>query len=424
MTQPLNSIASELDPLVEELLARGLHAPPTVTPYERLVLAVEALSLAKTDAVIRRIVSQVARVLTGADGASYVVRDGDRCAYVDEDAIGPLWKGRSFPMDVCVSGWSMRQRAPVVISDINRDPRVPQDAYRATFVKSLVIVPIRTTHPVGAIGVYWADHHEATPEEVRLLQSLADAASVAAQNVRLFENLQRSLDILRQRNREIERFVEMVSHDLRTPSVTIGNYVGLLRARLEVEDATGAKEALTGLETTARHMAALLEDLSLFLRTGEPVTSPTPVSLQSVVNEALALHAEQLGDHRVELRVCEVADSLVADQSRLLAVFQHLIRNAVEHRGAGRPLRLEISASREGDSVHCTVRDNGVGIDPLYLERIFGIFNRVEGRNTGTGVGLSIARRIVEAHGGRMWAESGGAGQGAAFHFTLSAEPS
>lgn len=133
-----------------------------------------------------------ARRLTGADGATFVLRDEGQCYYADEDAISPLWKGQRFPLEMCISGWTMLNRRPALIGDIYRDARVPHEAYRPTFVKSLAMVPIRTIDPVGAIGNYWAHHHEPSAAEVELLQALADSTAVAMENVRAYEELERA----------------------------------------------------------------------------------------------------------------------------------------------------------------------------------------------------------------------------------------
>ncbi|MDE2440622.1 MAG: GAF domain-containing protein, partial [Betaproteobacteria bacterium] len=158
---------------------------------EHLVEVVLELSHARDLATIMAIVKRAARSLTGADGATFVLRDGDQCHYADEDAISPLWKGLRFPMSACISGWSMLNRQSAVIEDIYADPRIPADAYRPTFVKSLVMVPIRRADPVGAIGSYWAQHCRPGPERVKLLQALADTTAVALDNVRLYAELEK-----------------------------------------------------------------------------------------------------------------------------------------------------------------------------------------------------------------------------------------
>jgi GAF domain-containing protein len=146
---------------------------------KRLTMAALELSRASSLLTVQTIVRRAARDLTGADGATFVLRDGDQCFYADEDAIGPLWKGARFDMRTCISGWVMRQRSAVVIEDVYADPRIPFEVYRRTFVKSLAMVPICAAAPVGAIGTYWATPHRPGEEEMALLQALADRAADA-----------------------------------------------------------------------------------------------------------------------------------------------------------------------------------------------------------------------------------------------------
>jgi GAF domain-containing protein len=161
-------------------------------PMRDLVGVIQELSLARSVPVIQQIVRAAARRLTGADGATFVVREGARCRYADEDAISPLWKGQRFALSRCISGWAMLNRRPAVIEDIYTDDRIPHDAYRRTFVKSLVMVPIRTRDPIGAIGTYWARRRAPTDHEVELLQALADSTAVAMENVRAYQELEQA----------------------------------------------------------------------------------------------------------------------------------------------------------------------------------------------------------------------------------------
>ena len=168
---------------------------------ERLLRAVQELSMATKLAEVQRIVRTTARDLAGCDGATFVLRDGDQCYYADEDAIAPLWKGSRFPMEACISGWTMLHREHAVIPDIYADPRIPHEAYRPTFVKSLVMTPVRTMAPVGAIGAYWADLHEATDEEVSLLRALADATSLALEKVSIHHELEQEVALAQEAHR-------------------------------------------------------------------------------------------------------------------------------------------------------------------------------------------------------------------------------
>jgi diguanylate cyclase (GGDEF)-like protein len=169
---------------------------------EFLLQVVQDLSMAHDLSRVMGIVRHAARTLTGADGATFVLRDKECCYYADEDAIEPLWKGSRFPMRACISGWVMMNRSPVIIEDIYADLRIPVEAYRPTFVRSLAMVPIRAKDPVGAIGNYWARMYRPDPLQMKILQALADTTSVALENVQLYETLESRV---RERTAELER---------------------------------------------------------------------------------------------------------------------------------------------------------------------------------------------------------------------------
>lgn len=168
---------------------------PSIALYiqamERLLIVVQDLSLARTIERIMEIVRVAARELTASDGACFVLQDKGYCYYADEDAIAPLWKGQRFPMDACISGWTMMNRIPAVIANISEDMRIPWLAYEPTFIQSLVMVPIRTLDPIGAIGIYWAAQHDPLVQEIKILQALADTTAVAMENVQVYSELDR-----------------------------------------------------------------------------------------------------------------------------------------------------------------------------------------------------------------------------------------
>lgn len=173
----------------EHIAPRGLESVDAERLAD-LIDTIERLSLAHQTVTVQDIVKHAARRLAHADGATIVLRDGEQCFYVDEDAVSPLWKGRRFPMSACISGWAMQHRQSVAIADIYADARIPHDAYRPTFVRSLLMTPIRSIDPIGAIGVYWADVTEVSGDERALLAALADTTAVALENVRVWEELE------------------------------------------------------------------------------------------------------------------------------------------------------------------------------------------------------------------------------------------
>lgn len=163
---------------------------------ENLVEVVQRVSLAQDMEQIMTIVCSATRQLTGADGASFVLRDDDNCFYADEEAVRPLWKGQRFTVDTCISGWVMNNREPVSIPDVYEDPRIPLEIYRTTFVRSLAMVPIRTQNPIGAIGNYWATTHSPTPDQLRILQIIADSTAVAIQNILAHQEFEERIRLL------------------------------------------------------------------------------------------------------------------------------------------------------------------------------------------------------------------------------------
>jgi GAF domain-containing protein len=152
---------------------------------ELLNEASKCLAIAGDESEVASIVRTLARTVAGADGATVVLRRGDRVAYVDEDAIAPLWKGRDFPIEACISGWAILHRQTVVIDNIYDDARIPIVAYKPTFVNSLVMAPVRPADPIAALGAYWAKPYRATRREVAGLEAVAQVTAVALERVRV-----------------------------------------------------------------------------------------------------------------------------------------------------------------------------------------------------------------------------------------------
>ena len=179
--------------------AKGEAKMAEFAPYseamERLLVVVQQLCVARRLDAVMEIVCHAAREITGADWATFVQREGDFCHYAEEDAISPLWKGRRFPISSCISGWTMLNRRPAVIEDIYADERIIADLYRPTFVKSLVMTPIGTDEPIGALGTYWADACRPPNDVVKVLQALAHYTSIAMEHAQRREESERRLEM-------------------------------------------------------------------------------------------------------------------------------------------------------------------------------------------------------------------------------------
>jgi signal transduction histidine kinase len=385
-----------------------------------LIDAVQELSLARTVADVQAIVRSAARRLTGADGATFVLRQDDRCYYADEDAIAPLWKGQRFPLSACISGWVMLNREAAAIEDIYSDERIPHEAYRPTFVKSLLMVPMRTVDPIGAIGNYWATVHEPTADEVELLQALADSTAVAMENVSVYQELeQRVLDRtaeLEQRRRELEaanerlvqldavrtRFAHATTHELRSPLTAILGFASMLSTQLSEPQADYAGV----IYHSATRLSALVDDLLKVaeLEHEELQLQREHVLVSDLVGASLRAFSATAAEAGVSLG-SNVDEELMldADRLRLAQLLDNLISNAIKYTPAGGS--VEVRASRAGDELAIEVADNGIGIDDADKERLFEPFFRTSsGRETasGTGLGLRISREIAHAHGGTL----------------------
>ncbi len=221
------------------------------TSMEQLIVVIQQLSLARDLETIATIVRHHARALTGADGATFVLKEGDQSYYLDEEAISPLWKGKRFPLTSCISGWAMLNKQSVVISDITQDERIPQDAYRPTFVKSLVMVPVRTAAPIAAIGNYWAVERDPTPEEIKLLQTLADSTSIAMENVTLYSDLKNQV-------LEKEALLREVYHRVKNNLQVISS---LLNLQADSESNMTSQQSLLKSAARIKSMALVHETL-------------------------------------------------------------------------------------------------------------------------------------------------------------------
>jgi len=150
----------------------NLFDEPDNPRWKLLAVAEERLAAALSAESIIEVVRSTARAALSADGVTFVLKEGELCHYVEEDAISPLWKGMRFPLSTCISGWSMLHAETAVIEDIYADPRIPHDAYRPTFVKSLIMTPVLEP-PVAAIGAYWRDKRKFTEREVAAIKTLS-----------------------------------------------------------------------------------------------------------------------------------------------------------------------------------------------------------------------------------------------------------
>lgn len=486
-----------------------------------LIKAIEQLAGASDITDIIDTVRNTARDISGADGVCFVLRENDRCHYVDESAIAPLWKGKRFPLNTCVSGWCMMHDQTAVISDVFDDPRVPIDVYRPTFVKSMVVVPLRASEPVGAIGFYWGQTRQFSENELGIVEALGRSTSAALAAIKARDSwhdseqrLSMALDAGGLGAFEIDLtngamvatavfkavFGKSSEEELTRDAVVdsfhpddrdtafrvltsgiepnrdvvfrVGDKHVELRARL-VLDVDGRPNRVTGVvrDVTERFLAkerldnqlaellrasrlndlgamasALAHELnqplaagSNYLKAAERLMAKDPEKamdamakaggqfvrtkeiiqrirgfvghgqserskedVEQMLNEVLELArvTTRYEGVQVFLKAESGMPPIEIDKVQIQQVLFNLLRNAMEAL-EGRVIRqVTVSASRKDDCIDIRVSDTGPGLAPEIAENLFKPFQST--KEGGMGVGLSLCRKIVDSHGGKL----------------------
>ena len=231
---------------------------------------------------------------------------------------------------------------------------------------------------------------------------------------RAAEEIRQGAAELKRKNQEMEQFVYSVSHDLKSPVVTFKGFLGILKEELQAESIPEALESVQRLEQAAQRMSRLIEDLLQFSRIGRGTNHPEALDVAELVSELAEEAREQSGGAQVRIDIQDGLPNLVDDQAAVSRLFQNLLSNAFKYGlGAVEP-RVEVGGSITAEEVLFYVRDNGHGIPKQYHDKIFGVFQRLDTTEDGTGIGLAVVSKLMSVRGGRVWVESD-SGQGAAF---------
>jgi light-regulated signal transduction histidine kinase (bacteriophytochrome) len=229
------------------------------------------------------------------------------------------------------------------------------------------------------------------------------------------------VDRLEAANRDLESFSYSVSHDLRAPLGAIEGFTRALQEDYAEQLPAGALHLFDRVRANAGHMSRLIEDLLEFARTGRQAVVHVPVDLREVAGRVLAGLEEEISTRKVEVRMGELP-RCDADPVLMTQVFQNLLSNALKYTRMRERAVIEIGCEDLDGERAIYVRDNGTGFDMRHAGKLFGVFQRLHSASEfeGTGVGLAIVQRIIQHHGGRVWAAAK-AGEGASFHFTIPA---
>ena len=287
-----------------------------------------------------------------------------------------------------------------------------------------VISEIRTIRKDGTICWVKSYAHPVWDEEKNQLVGIYGAVQDITDRKRIEHERENLIKDLEAKNQELEQFTYTVSHDLKAPLITIKGFLGFLGVDAHAGDTKRLEADIQRINDATDKMNELLTDLLELSRIGRKMNAPEMISFEPLVNEVIELTDGRLHERGIEVIVNGELPNVYGDRQRLSEVVQNLIDNSAKFMGdQPRPL-IEIGQHGEADNGFVTffIRDNGIGIAPEFHERIFGLFNRLNSKIEGTGIGLALVKRIVEFHGGRVWIQSE-AGNGATFYFTLPNAP-
>lgn len=224
---------------------------------------------------------------------------------------------------------------------------------------------------------------------------------------------------LRKKNADMEQFLYTASHDLRSPLVTVKTFLGFLESDMAGGNRERVAQDLQYIHSAADKMEMLLNELLELSRIDHVESLPVRVSLTEVLTEVLGALAGVIKERKVDIHLPDTDLMLFGDRSRLCQIWQNLIENAIKYSRNDSIPRIELGVQRESGETVFFVRDNGIGIAPEYRTKIFKMFEKMDPKSPGAGLGLSMIQRIVEKCGGRVWVESEGSGKGSCFYFTL-----
>lgn len=322
--------------------------------------------------------------------------------------------------DSSMVGWCITHGQARIALDVGEDavrfvnPHLP-------LTRSEMALPLITHGKViGAMTIQSERPGAFSRVDITALQTMADQVANAIENARLYTERVSLNKELKAQNAELERFTYTVSHDLRSPLVTIRGFLGYLQQDAKTGNMSRFDSDLKRIANAVDRMQTLLNELLELSRIGRITNPPENVPFGEIVNEVADLLSGPLEAGNIRLEIMDEFPTVHVDRLRVAEVIQNLIGNSIKFMGRQTTPSIEIGTRGEetdGKPIFY-VRDNGIGIEPEYHERIFGLFNRLDPSIEGTGIGLTLVRRIIDIHEGRIWVESE-PGKGATFLFTL-----
>jgi PAS domain S-box-containing protein len=310
---------------------------------------------------------------------------------------------------------------PIVAPEIEADPRIARKFQLQAGFRSCAFLPLKVRNEVRGI-VHLASRQTGWFHAGRegYLMAIMRQMGIAMENRELFEETNAAKKELERSNSELQQFAYVASHDLQEPLRMVSGYTQLLAKRYQGRLDADADEFIGYAVNGANRMHALIQGLLEFSSVGSRKSELAPVDCNEVLKIALGVLRASIQQSGAVVTQAALP-RVVADELQLVQLFQNLISNGIKYQNGGAP-RIHVSCEDEGERWVFSVRDNGIGIEPKYAERIFLIFQRLHTQQeySGTGIGLALCKKIVERHGGKIWVESE-LGKGCEFRFTLPA---
>ncbi len=411
-------------------------------------------ALLDRDVLLPRIAEEARRILK-TEGANFRLIEGDFLEHYNSLNGEDVGFRPRLRLSESLTGKIIKENCVVVIRHVAEDPSIIEEhreRLRKAGFNAYIGVPLQVGgRVIGAINLYTKEEREFSKEDINLISAFADQAAIAVENSQLFERsksqalqLQRDVLELRQAreeirklnegleqrvhqrtaeleaaNRELDSFSYSVSHDLRAPLRAINGFSRILLEEHASKLAPESQRYLRVVHDNAQQMGCLIDDLLTFSRLGRQPVKKQSVAPAELVHEVLKDLCSEQDGRRIEIAIGDLP-VCQGDPALLKLVFVNLLSNAFKFTRRREVAAIEIGCREEGGERIYYVRDNGVAFDEQYADKLFGIFQRLHRAEDyeGTGVGLATVQRVIQGHGGRVWAEAE-VDKGATFYFTL-----
>jgi signal transduction histidine kinase len=428
----LQHYRGHLEELVEARTNELEVANRQLAQHNRVLLTLHAASLAVTSSlnlqeVLNTVTHEMAQLL---DITICDVLTWDRQARTITIVAGYRLSGQLIEEEFetydlsryCLSEQVLLEKfvAQMTISQPDLDPG-EREYMQAAGTKTLLMMPILFhNHSIGMITLEDQNVERTfTEEEIGLAQLFSYQAANAIENARHYAQAQQLIAELEVKNAELEQFTYIVSHDLKSPLITVKGFLGFLEKDAFHGDMGKVKQDIERIRDATMKMEQLLNDLLELSRIGRLVNPPQPVPFYVLAEEAVKLVAGPIAAGGVQVKIAPDMAVVYVDRVRLVEALQNLTDNAVKFMGDQAKPVIDIGVENGDDEPIFFVRDNGIGIEPKYHDKVFGLFDRLDSAVAGTGIGLALVKRIIEVHNGRIWIESDGNKNGTTIYFTL-----